>query len=68
MRNKHVNLSASSMCHDDQQGLIVQDVTKQDFTLAKLGQKLVEFREEVRVGRGFQLIRSEFHLHASALL
>lgn len=39
---------------------ILQNVTKHDFALSKLGQKLVAFREEVRVGRGFQLIRYGF--------
>lgn len=35
----------------------IQDATKQDFVLPMLGPKLVGFREEVRTGRGFQLIR-----------
>ena len=37
--------------------LHTQDVTKQDFPLPNLGPKLVGFREEVRSGRGFQIIR-----------
>lgn len=36
---------------------MLQTVSKQDFVLPKLGPKLVGFREEVRTGRGFQLIR-----------
>lgn len=39
-------------------------MTKQDFVLPKLGQKLIGFREEVRTGRGFQLIRSVTLEHA----
>lgn len=35
----------------------MQDVTKEEFSLPTLGPKLVELLEEVRVGRGFQLIR-----------
>lgn len=38
-------------------GKYIQTVAKQDFVLPKLGPKLVGFREEVRTGRGFQLIR-----------
>ena len=35
----------------------MQDITQADFPLAMLGPKLVAMREEVRIGRGFQLIR-----------
>lgn len=41
---------------------LLQDVTKQDFALPTLGPKLVQFREEVRTGRGFQLIRYRSHV------
>ena len=40
-------------------------MTKQDFVLPKLGQKMIGFREEVRTGRGFQLIRSVTPEHAT---
>jgi len=35
----------------------MQDVTQSDFPLPTLGAKLTAIREEVRTGRGFQLIR-----------
>ena len=35
----------------------VQRVTREDFPLPTLGPKLEAFREEVRIGRGFQLFR-----------
>lgn len=35
----------------------VQKVTREDFPLPTLGAKLEGFREEVRIGRGFQLFR-----------
>ena len=35
----------------------MQQVTREDFSLPTLGAKLEGYREEVRVGRGFQLFR-----------
>ena len=35
----------------------VQEVTQADFPLPALGPKLTAMREEVRTGRGFQLLR-----------
>ena len=35
----------------------MQEVTQSDFPLPTLGAKLTAMREEVRTGRGFQLIR-----------
>lgn len=47
---RHARGSHALACH-------MQDITKEEFPLPNLGPKLVDFREEVRTGRGFQLFR-----------
>lgn len=49
--------NAKESIYAEMSSLSVQDVTKDEFPLPKLGPKLKELLEEVRVGRGFQVIR-----------
>lgn len=50
-----LSASAHAQAAESYQGM--QAVTREVFLLPMLGSKLEAFREEVRIGRGFQLFR-----------